>query len=702
MVEKRPKEKPRPRDEVPRPSARSTLREAGAESAATERTPASDALGSAPTLHHPEGVASASGDERVDVDDSGLVLPGPGDAATLTSGNSPHSAVTVPVRLEGDSAERPHVGSIEFPERYAFRRVLGEGGMGEVRLCRDNTIGREVAMKVMHPHAGGSGPASEQRFVREARVQGQLEHPSIVPVYDLGVDPDGAFYFTMKRVRGHSLETILSGLGHGDEELARRYTRRKLLSTFSSVCLAVDFTHSRGVLHRDLKPANVMLGDFGEVYVLDWGLAKIHGARDLPREDAVSDDLGQPSGTLVGEVMGTPGYMSPEQIRGQNDQMDERSDVYSLGAILYELLTLQRMHVGNTLPAILESTTGGSTPPPCERAPEREIPPELEQICLRATAVEPGERFASVRELSDAIERYLDGDRDLELRREMAARHAETAEHALVESSEPSSDEVAARGRAMREVTTALGLDPNNTGALRTLVQLLTRPPREMPPEAAAELQRSAQEAMRVAARTAIWVYFGFALYLPFPFWMGIRSWQALLVLGLIIAACAGFAIQAALRPPANGYVPLPHLLAATAAVAASATMLGPFVIVPTLAMANNMAFVGSSGRKRRLLVIGLGCLGVLVPTLLQWTGVLPDPYSFHNGVMSILPVMFQLPRVPTLAFLLISSLALVLTGSVFTVQQRDAFLDAERRLQLQAWQLRQIVPAEARDLVQQ
>src|SRR5262249_11894390 len=158
-------------------------------------------------------------------------------------------------------------------ERYLPRELLGRGGMGEVRLCRDVTIGRDVALKVVRPRSGAPTPVHQRRFVREARVQGQLEHPAIVPVYDAGVDPDGALYFTMKRVRGESLSDVLRALRGGDPKAAQRTSQRRLLTLFSQVCMAVQFGHEKGVVHRDLKPENLMLGDFGEVYLLDWGLA---------------------------------------------------------------------------------------------------------------------------------------------------------------------------------------------------------------------------------------------------------------------------------------------------------------------------------------------------------------------------------------------------------------------------------------------
>ncbi len=289
----------------------------------------------------------------------------------------PESAVTIPDHLNATTLAPTDLGELppdvladaSFSARYLTGEQLGEGGMGVVSACADRRIGREVAMKIVRPGDGSSGDL-KARFLREACVQGQLEHPAIVPVYDLGRDPQGTLYFTMKRVRGATFEQIIDALHSGAVEAAKQYSRHKLLSAFASVCHAVDFAHARGVLHRDLKPGNVMLGDYGEVYVLDWGLAKVVGSPDArlssnPPAIATGSDPG--TKTALGATMGTPGYMAPEQVRGET--VDARADVYALGAILFELLALQPLHPHGTAEQAKASTLRGPDARPSARAP---------------------------------------------------------------------------------------------------------------------------------------------------------------------------------------------------------------------------------------------------------------------------------------------------------------------------------------------
>ncbi|MBL8743125.1 MAG: serine/threonine protein kinase, partial [Myxococcales bacterium] len=258
-------------------------------------------------------------------------------------------------------------------DRYRMLELLGRGGMGEVTKSLDLKIGREIALKTMRPIAPEDLPQATSRFLREARVQALLEHPSIVPVYDIAFGPDGP-YFTMKRVRGETLLDIIEGSRNTVKStLGLRHSRHRLLSAFVTVCLAVDYAHQSGVVHRDLKPDNIMLGNHGEVYVLDWGVARVLPVGD--RQSVVGDDSDD---THPGDMVGTPGFMSPEQVLGQLELVDAKSDVFALGAILYELLTHEPLIEDGTNIAVLEATLNPDRPPP----PPRDVPPELYTLIL--------------------------------------------------------------------------------------------------------------------------------------------------------------------------------------------------------------------------------------------------------------------------------------------------------------------------------
>ena len=286
-------------------------------------------------------------------------------AADGDLGNAPTGIALTPLPLppipavdrtgrEGSAAR--HRGELRLPPigdgtRYRFGEVLGEGGMGEVLLAHDEHIGRDVAVKRIR--ATQPSPEELSRFVREARVQGCLEHPAVVPVHDLAVDRDGRPFFVMTRLTGTTMLELLGKLRAGSEADAAA-ARRRLLHAFADVCLAVEFAHSRGIIHRDLKPANIMLGDFGEVYVLDWGVARALTEADPDGPPSASRpfaaDLTLETGdTLIGTVLGTPAYMAPEQLAG--DRAGPAADIYALGCILYEITAGVALHAqGRRLP----------------------------------------------------------------------------------------------------------------------------------------------------------------------------------------------------------------------------------------------------------------------------------------------------------------------------------------------------------------
>ncbi len=581
-----------------------------------------------------------------------------------------------------------------FEARYESHRVLGAGGMGEVRLCGDGHIGREVAMKVMRAQVGGREDL-QARFLREARVQGQLEHPAIVPVYDLGVAPDGAPYFTMKRLRGETLAQILQRLRKGDDDARARYTRRKLLSDFSTVCHAMELAHARGVLHRDLKPANIMVGDFGEVYVLDWGLAKVADAPDpaAPAEVASKPPtLPDDAQTAAGAVMGTPGYMAPEQLRGE--ALDLRADIYSLGAILFEVLTGEPLHPSANSDSVVDSTLRGADARASERAPSADVPPELEAICVRATADAPADRYASVRDMTAAIERFLDGDRDLERRRVLADEHAARAREAAAAAG----NDVERRKQALREAGQALALDPEHPDARATLMRLLLEPPAHTPDEVALAVRSSTDDMSRWQARIGAKLYLAWLLVAPPCVAMGIRDWP----LAMAITACI---LALAVWAYVFGRSQTLSLASLTGAVALNAVCLGlmsrawgPLVLIPSVTAASTVMFSlhAAVDRKRVYAFVALGIGGVVVPLVLEWLGVIAPSYRFEDNAITILPNLFDFPPALTLAAMVACSITVIVAAAGVVSALRQRLHDAEHRLHMHAWQMKQLVPDDA------
>jgi PAS domain S-box-containing protein len=325
-----------------------------------------------------------------------------------------------PGRTDGGATHVPAAGGARASEgappvapRYAFTRLHAMGGMGRVWLAHDVALGRDVAVKDLRPEAARDARTAE-RFVREARLTGQLEHPGIVPVYELMAPADSEKpFYAMRFVRGRTLTSAIEAFHArrraGEKEPPELAT---LLTAFAAVCNTVAYAHSRGVLHRDLKPDNVMLGDFGEVVVLDWGLAKILDQADRESADAVrlpADLADDPSLTIQGEVIGTPAYMAPEQAAGRLELVSERTDVYGLGAMLYEILTGQPPFVGSNTLDVIQKAVRGNPPPPDEIWPD--VPPALEQICQKAMAKVPGMRYARAEQLAQDVQRWQDTER---------------------------------------------------------------------------------------------------------------------------------------------------------------------------------------------------------------------------------------------------------------------------------------------------
>ncbi len=306
----------------------------------------------------------------------------------------------------------------EPSERYEDLGTIGSGGMGEVRRVRDRVLGRTMAMKILRSKLL-QRPRTVARFVEEAQATAQLQHPGIVPVHDFGKLPDGRLFFTMKEVKGHTLADAIFDL-HLDKRPDGAL--RKIVDAFRDAAEAVAYAHARGVLHRDLKPSNIMLGAFGEVLVLDWGLVRLQdmAGKEQPLEDAVSTGrASDPSlHTVVGTVAGTPHYMPPEQAYGDLDAMSPRTDVYALGAILYEILAGQPPYAHLAPRQVIGAVR---VEPP---KPVSELclgPVELIEICEEALARDPADRFADAFELARAVSAWLTGEQRRTRARALAA-----------------------------------------------------------------------------------------------------------------------------------------------------------------------------------------------------------------------------------------------------------------------------------------
>ena len=246
--------------------------------------------------------------------------------------------------------------------------------------------------------------------MREARVTAQLQHPNTVPVYDIGSDLVQGVFFTMKRISGENLFEILKRIATGDEAALKRYPMATRVSALADACQALAYAHARGVIHRDVKPENIWLGNFGEVYLLDWGTAKVWGSMDdqtVTRYDAtkLKEAEEQQLQTLTGggQRPGTPLYMSPEQIQGTRS-IDERSDIFNVGVCLYELLAIKEPFRGSSIDHTFRNIIHGEVDPPSKRAPEQDIPQAADEVVMRAIQKKPTERFQTMRQLIDAIE----------------------------------------------------------------------------------------------------------------------------------------------------------------------------------------------------------------------------------------------------------------------------------------------------------
>lgn len=284
---------------------------------------------------------------------------------------------------------------------------MSGGGGGELLVYRDNCLGRNVAIKKLK---GGvdADATGKRRLLREARITAQLGHPNTIPVYELGQDDEGNLYFAMKKIEGEDLFRVLSRIARKEPQAIASYDLDALLEIFLQAGNAVAYAHAHGVIHRDLKPENILVGMYGAVYVMDWGIAKVWG---MPNESYVEDfnpgsEVYQRL-TVTGKRPGTPLYMSPEQVR--NAHVDERSDIFSMGVMLYEMLALKEPFRGKTIDETFENIITYQPQPPSVVAKHQQVPSKFDQICSKAYAKDPGKRYASLNEMLRDIKEVKGG-----------------------------------------------------------------------------------------------------------------------------------------------------------------------------------------------------------------------------------------------------------------------------------------------------
>ena len=325
----------------------------------------------------------------------------------LKDDNSVESMTTLAVhspRDDDDDVEAPPPG---LCEPYTDLGLVARGGMGSVRRALDRRLGRHVAVKLLHD-ALSERPDLVRRFVLEAQITGALEHPNIVPVHLLGDGADGLPCFSMKLVEGRTLRAEIvdpAGLPWPSGRLDH------LVQVLLKVCDAVAFAHSRGVVHCDIKPENIMVGEFGQVYLMDWGVARVINPGAFGRDDVLPPErIADPGESAPrAQIYGTPAYMAPEQAIGLHDAIDERTDVYLLGAVLYEMLTGKAPHPGETLMAVVWEAAGGKVVPPRDRAPHLDLPESLCRTAMKALEGVPGDRYPRVLDFRADLERHLRG-----------------------------------------------------------------------------------------------------------------------------------------------------------------------------------------------------------------------------------------------------------------------------------------------------
>jgi serine/threonine-protein kinase len=559
---------------------------------------------------------------------------------------------------------------------YHVKRKIGIGGMGEVMLAHDPQLGRWVAIKRLKSQTPSD--ATVARFLREAKIQARLDHPAIVPVHSLGSDAHGQPYFTMKRLTGITLAQHLK---------KRSKSLNELLRAFVDVCLAIHFAHERGVVHRDLKPGNVMLGNYGEVYVIDWGVARVLDERDVVSTTTNDIDWGGGENTgmtQAGALLGTPGYMAPEQIDGANE-VGPSADIYSLGATLFEILAGEALHPRGE--QALFSTVGDYDPAPSHRARDRSIAPELDAICIAALSQE-AERRPTARGLADGVQRYLDGDRDVERRRALSVVELASAQAALV------GGDVAKRSDAIRSAGRALALDPESREAAALITRLMLEPPPVQPAPLISSLAASESAMQQKQGRVAVRSLIAVLVFLvaagvnglrSVPMILGIAGWATLV---LVVAFTVS---RRPARPNEMWIICLGNVILG----ALLSRLFGPLVIAPVVAciMAVSLTSYPQLMAHARV-VIAMLVTAWLAPVVLEYFGVLSPTWQVVDGMVISTSHVVELSSTATAALLIFGNCMAIIVVGMFANALARSRREAQRSVEIQAWTLRQLLPA--------
>jgi serine/threonine-protein kinase len=544
--------------------------------------------------------------------------------------------------------------------------------MGDVVLARDKIIGRDIAIKQLRTDAGEEAIA---RFLREAKIQARLEHPAILPVHQIGRDENGQPYFTMKRLQGTTFAEQFA--------LPTPPPRQRLLRWFEEACSAVELAHSRGVVHRDLKPSNIMVGEFNEVYVLDWGLARVEGeATDSERSLTLGDDIDSLDGmTQAGAMLGTPGYMAPEQIEDAS-KAGRAADVYALGAILFELLARESLHPRGR--GAIASTLKGIESGPRERAPAENVPPELDALCIACLAQNPADR-PTVKYVAERLEAYLDGDRDIERRRDLVASYLRDAHAALAAGNRIEAGKAASR---------ALALDPESVPASDVIARVTFEQSTEIPPELKSELTAGEVAVQKRQGRAAMGSFVVVMLYLAVAATNGVANLPFVVGVVVYLLVHAGIVwriTQKAATPNQMLYVAFGNSLLA----ALLSRTLGSMIVVPAVTCIMALSLTSYPQLiDRRWVVIGFLVASWIGPVILEQAGILQRTWEIAGDRVVLTSHVMGIGGLHTAILLIASNIATFVVFGLFASAVATSRRDAMQRAEAQAWHLKQMLPS--------